>query len=60
MFRCVPAEVYVPHLCAGAAGGQEGASDPLEPELKAGMSHRIWVLGTKSGLSERVVSAFDH
>jgi hypothetical protein len=42
-------------MSAGACGGQQGAPDPLELELLAGVSHPVWVLGIELGASARAV-----
>lgn len=36
---------------AGAHGGQQGATDPLELELQVFMSCLMWVIGTELGSS---------
>ena len=56
----LPAYIYLCTTCMpGIHGGQKRASDPLDLELLATTSP-IWMLGTKLGPSERVLSALNH
>jgi hypothetical protein len=58
MCMCMGREVCAPFVC-NVHGGQKGAPDHLDLELKVFANHLMWVLGTKHRSSVRAATVFN-